>query len=528
MEVFQNPLYRDIGETQDWVPGSLDILRAADGSKISCLTILHETKNSIVRLVDHEAFAKPLIGKFYNGDLSEEAIQRFRNEADILTMFREKDIPYFRGLGEYKGRPYILMDVISGVSLQAISDANDCRPLPLRAVKCIGAGLASTLASIHEAGVVHRDIKPGNAILRDDGGVSIIDFGLACRRRGDELRLTSQGQTMGTPRYLAPESLLTSSRNTLPASDIYGLGLILTELAMGKHPMSDDQIYARTSKGFCVVDHNAMHVKAEQEIANKDRPLGALLGRMFSADLSGRPTAAEIVEALSGMTLERYRSQQFKNRSVSWKVPTGTRTLPVLSVFGETKESAAHAMIESMQRMSSGSLRRNVLIGAGAVTAIVALATLSRVFDVFSGESPEDTMDTVDRRHFNPFDQIGKKPEEGVEISPRDGQPCVWIFRLSRQELQELGIQMDIQNEIPCTIFYRERTSFLFVPGKGIYPLGSTTEEDIARMVQTFPAMDGPISIPPGFSGNEVLWRSTVNGRLRALQADIRERMKNK
>ncbi|MBI3335995.1 serine/threonine protein kinase [Candidatus Peregrinibacteria bacterium] len=514
MEVLFDSLYRDLGETQDWVPGSPDILRAADGSKISCLQILHKTKNSIVRVVNHEAFEQPLIGKFYNGDMSDqEAMQRFRHEGEILSMLQGEYTPSFRGWGEYTGRPYLLMDHIPGVSLQALITAANGRGLPSSIVRRVSTELSAALAFIHEAGVVHRDIKPGNVILRDDGGLSVIDFGLASRRRGHELRLTHEGQTMGTPRYLAPESLFMGIRNAPPASDIYSLGLVISELTTGRHPMSDDQVYALRGGYVGLIDYTALCQKGVQEVAKNDPALGLLLRQMFDADIAKRPTATELVKELSGVTLEQYRTQAPKHRLLPWRKPHLKESASLPSIFGQTEQEAAHAMwvaIEDVVRRS----RRRCLMTLGGIGAVLGIGGLASAV-VFCTHEEEKEHPNLP---FHPFDRIGKRPEEGVEFATRDGESCVWMFRLSREELLGLGIQGEVPNELVCTLFYRENTSFLFIPGKGVHPLGSTTQEDVARMLQAFPVMDGPISIPPGFPGSEASWRSTVNGRLKMLQ----------
>lgn len=530
--MFSSPPQRDARETQEWIPGPPDdlerlcarfhgevgrVFRAGDGSTMICSTVLHQKSHTIVRLVAHEAFDRILVGKFFNGDPSDmESIARFRHEADMLSMLDGRDIPHVRGWGEHEGRPYILMDFISGVSLQAITDAADGRSLPLPVVKHIGAELASVLASIHEVGVVHRDIKPGNIILRDDGGISIIDFGLACRRRGQELRLTHEGQTMGTPRYLAPESL-EGSRDASPASDIYGLGLVLTELALGRHPMSDDQVYALKAGRMNAVEYSAVCRGAAREVSQKDRFFGEYLSRMFDADPSERPTATKVVEAFAGMPLERYGAHS----RVLWTLPAVLEPCPIPSAFGVTEDAAAHAMLEAIQRVSAVSTRRRFIATAGAVGLVAAIGGTGAtvLWNLFS---ENENRKEYQRVQFNPFDRIGKRPEEGVEVSTRDGEPCAWVFRLSTRKLQTLGIERAEQHDVLCTLFYRENTSFLFVPGKGIHPLGEATEADIARILRTLPLLDGPITIPPGFPGDEASWRSTVNGRLRMLREQQR------
>src|SRR5206468_12994287 len=109
-------------------------------------------------------------------------------------------------------------------------------PLPLRKLIEVAAQVADGLAAAHAAGVVHRDLKPGNVMLTPEGRVKILDFGLARQDRvpgtGSPLELSGPGVILGTPRYMAPEQVrgeITDAR-----SDLFSLGVMLYEMASGK------------------------------------------------------------------------------------------------------------------------------------------------------------------------------------------------------------------------------------------------------------------------------------------------------
>lgn len=101
--------------------------------------------------------------------------------------------------------------------------------------------VAFALSQIHALGIVHRDVKPDNLMLRADGSVALIDFGVA-KHMGDELEKTQQGDIVGSPYYLSPEQA--SGRPVSPASDIYSLGAIFFEMVTGKRPYVADHMEA--------------------------------------------------------------------------------------------------------------------------------------------------------------------------------------------------------------------------------------------------------------------------------------------
>lgn len=158
--------------------------------------------------------------------------ERFRREAQHAAGLSHRGIAQVFDYSEGDGGapPYLVMEYVDGESLSA-AIARDA-PMPPQRVLDIVIAVASALAAAHAAGVVHRDIKPGNLLLGRDGSIKITDFGIA--RAMDASPLTRTGTLMGTPLYLAPEQA--SGRPATAASDLYALGVIAYELLTGRPP----------------------------------------------------------------------------------------------------------------------------------------------------------------------------------------------------------------------------------------------------------------------------------------------------
>ena len=181
----------------------------------------------------HEALDRRVAIKILPGaTLSHErGRQRFLHEARIIARLRHPHIVPIHSVGEHEGLLFYVMDLIPGTSL----DQPEFRDLPTatgsaRANWVAGLGIqaAETLAYAHGQGVLHRDVKPSNLLLDQDGQLWLADFGLA--KLLDDPSLTPSGEWLGTLRYLAPECL---QGEVSVRSDIYGLGLTLYELLVG-------------------------------------------------------------------------------------------------------------------------------------------------------------------------------------------------------------------------------------------------------------------------------------------------------
>ncbi len=161
-------------------------------------------------------------------------LERFRTEARHAAMVNHEGIANVYDYGEDGGSAYLVMELVPGDSLARILEVE--KSLSDERVLDIIAQTSRALYEAHQAGLVHRDVKPGNLLITPDGHVKITDFGIA--RVADQVGLTATGQVMGTVQYLAPEQA--TGKPATPSTDIYSLGIVAYEALAGKRPFTGE------------------------------------------------------------------------------------------------------------------------------------------------------------------------------------------------------------------------------------------------------------------------------------------------
>jgi eukaryotic-like serine/threonine-protein kinase len=161
------------------------------------------------------------------------AVRRFRREARATARLTH---PHVTQVYDFVGdgpAPFLVLELMDGQTLAERLEAGG--PLPPREAARIAAGIADSLDAAHRAGIVHRDVKPGNVMLTAAGEVKVMDFGIAAAW---EDHSTTSGQLMATAAYVAPERV--AGRPATPAADVYSLGAVLYELLTGSPPFTGD------------------------------------------------------------------------------------------------------------------------------------------------------------------------------------------------------------------------------------------------------------------------------------------------
>jgi serine/threonine-protein kinase len=161
-------------------------------------------------------------------------LERFRAEARHAALVNHEGIANVFDYGEEDGSAFLVMELVPGEALSTILERE--RVLSSDRVLDIVAQTANALHAAHSAGLVHRDIKPGNLLITPEGRVKITDFGIA--RIADQVPLTATGQVMGTVQYLSPEQA--SGHPASPTTDIYSLGIVAYEALAGRRPFTGE------------------------------------------------------------------------------------------------------------------------------------------------------------------------------------------------------------------------------------------------------------------------------------------------
>lgn len=182
----------------------------------------------------------------------------------------------------------IVMEFVDGQSVRQRYTG----PVPLSTLLEIGWQTALALAAAHANGIIHRDVKPENIMMRTDGYVKLLDFGLAHRIANDSY--TSDGLPAGTLRYMSPEQI--SGEPLTTASDVFSLGLVLYELAVGRHPHAD----CNTLDGAVAIVSEPVSDTSTLPVALPPS-LASLIAAMLSKEPGRRPSAADIAELLRGV-----------------------------------------------------------------------------------------------------------------------------------------------------------------------------------------------------------------------------------
>ncbi len=213
--------------------------------------------------------------------------QRFRAEARHTARLSHPNIATLFDYGEDDHLAYLIMELVEGQPLSAALRSQP-RP-PTSTVRSIIGQAALALAAAHRAGVVHRDVKPANVLIKADGQVKLTDFGIS--RALDGSGQTRTGEILGTPHYLSPEQAL--GEPATPASDIYSLGVIAHEMLSGTKP------FDRGTPVATALSHITEPPPPLPEGVDED--LAALVSQCLAKDPRQRPASAAAIAEVLGL-----------------------------------------------------------------------------------------------------------------------------------------------------------------------------------------------------------------------------------
>lgn len=215
----------------------------------------------------------------------DDSSARAADEAKTLARLSHPSLVQVYDAGtDASGRPWVVMEFVDGETLGAALKRG---PLALEEVRLIGLAVAEALDHVHTQGLVHRDVKPANILLRQGGGAKLTDFGIA--RLVDAARVTSTGLLVGTASYLAPEQV--AGEPVGPPVDVYALGLLMLECLTGTREYAGPAVEAAMAR-----------LSRDPALpASLPAVWASLLTAMTARQPADRPTAAEAAGVLRRM-----------------------------------------------------------------------------------------------------------------------------------------------------------------------------------------------------------------------------------
>lgn len=323
---------------------------------------------------------RPVAIKMLRADVAAQpaARRRFESEARSAARLVHPNVVSVYDSGEDGGIPFMVMELLPGRSLR---DEIARGPMALRDVQSLAAQVLGALGAAHSAGIVHRDIKPGNILMAEDGRWKVGDFGIAKSVQMDGGDETATGMVLGTPAYLAPERLF--GGEATPGGDLYALGVILYEALAGRRPFQAD-----TPEGWAAV----IAARSAEPLANlrPDVPpaMTEAISRSISPDPATRFSSAEEMAAAMGPGVvgatHRYpaAAAAAAGAPLSWQeiapaAPPGESTAVLTGATPDATRAFAPPAPAGRRRRAAA-----VLAGGAALAAVVGISLAA------SGGSP--------------------------------------------------------------------------------------------------------------------------------------------
>ncbi|MEV7289706.1 serine/threonine-protein kinase [Streptomyces sp. NPDC093252] len=219
-----------------------------------------------------------------------EMLRRFQQEAAVTARFTHVGVPAVHDLGEEDGYFYLVLELVTGMSLDDLREESGVLELPIAASVIVP--LCDVLSEAHREGIVHRDVKPENVMVSERGDTKLLDFGIA-RVPGElgDSRLTRTGSAVGTPLYMSPEQF--NREEATGRSDLYNLGMLLYEMLTGQRVIDQEQdLWERQSSG------RSTHAPLDALTVGLPSAVLELADRLLAVDPAARPATADEVNSV--------------------------------------------------------------------------------------------------------------------------------------------------------------------------------------------------------------------------------------
>ena len=354
---------------------------------------------------------------------ADEANRRAMREGRITARLHHPHAIAVFDVVEYEGQPFLIMEYLPSRSLATVLSRRGV--LPPDTVARIGSQIASALAAAHKVGIVHRDIKPGNVLLADDGTAKITDFGIS-HAVGD-VTVTATGMLAGTPAYLAPEVAQGNSAGF--PSDVFSLGSTLYTAVEGTPP------FGLNNNAIALLHQVAMGQIAPPRQAGRLTPL---LLRLLQRNPEQRPTMPQARDALATLATSLARSQGgsaaptrplFRSDPPVKPVPTTPQTLIQSPPPQETTTTVARTTVDATVGQPptgddrDGSPRRRRLLAGIMAVVLLAAGVLATVL-ISDGKVTGGTVTGVDATPPTSTSSGAAESLPALPIQPRSRNPA--------------------------------------------------------------------------------------------------------
>jgi hypothetical protein len=255
------------------------------GAQVGSYRIIEEIGRGgmgVVYLAEDDRLGRKVALKSLPGDVAAlpDFRERLRREARAAATISHPSVAVVYALEEFDDQLFVASEYVEGETLRSVIARG---PIAPGLAYGIALDIASALAAAHDAGVTHRDLKPENVLIRHNGSVKVVDFGIAQVEGSASARLTRAGFPLGTPAYMAPEQLLGSIVDA--RADIYAWGIVVSEMLTGRHPLQ------RPSGAEAAEDPFG--------------PMKTLISRCVQPDPTARPGARELLQTLESAAPDR-------------------------------------------------------------------------------------------------------------------------------------------------------------------------------------------------------------------------------
>jgi serine/threonine-protein kinase len=371
-----------------------------------------------VYLAFDQTLERPVAVKVLNREISRDpnALERFRRESRAVAQLSHRHIVMVIDAGEDDGHPYIVFEHIPGETLK--EKIRRVGRLPVSEAVAYAIEIGRALEAAHEQRLVHRDVKPQNVLIDQEGGAKVTDFGIARSLELDAGQLTAAGKVVGTTDYISPEQAL--GHEVTGQSDVYSLGIVLFEMLTGEVPFRGDSSVSVAMK----------HVKEGLPDVQKRRP------EISSA------LAAVVERATAKESAKRYRTVGEMVRDLEEVL-----TYETARSGGAEGEATAVLRQLSDQRAESKPWRRRVarLAAFAAVVVAIAVAAGIAIQRLGDNEAPSTDAGSLSAIRLGDRDASDYDPAPGdAEENPAstglalDGDPKT-AWETERYDTPELG-----------------------------------------------------------------------------------------